>query len=137
MAELAFLRSSHLSRKGTIIKLHVTDFGPTAYGSDWFSYDFDEAIAASKQRTKDRAERYRSEFAEADRLCWLQEFPEAHTPEGLRRHSEKFGPEGVKEIADVYGVDLTAVTQARKPKRLSAGKRQRSVARARVALGKA
>lgn len=91
-------------------------------------------MAASKNRAKERVERSRDEFAAADRLYWLQEFPEAPTPEELRRRAQRFGPEYVQEVADALGVDLTASTEARKPKRLTSTQQRRSLARVREAL---
>jgi len=94
----------------------------------------DSALADARRRTRKRVERGKREAESADRRYWLAQFPEAPTPEGLRRHSERFGPKSVEEIAEAYGVDLTATTPARKPKRLSAGKSKRAVDRAHALL---
>jgi hypothetical protein len=101
---------------------------------DPFAYDVDSALAAARQRSRERGEQRKTEGASADHRYWLTQFPEVPRPERLRRHAERFGAEGIEEIADAYGVDLTATTRARTPKRLPAGKSKRATSRARASL---
>jgi hypothetical protein len=44
-------------------------------------------------------------------------------PEALRRHGERFGWECVQEIADFYGVDLTATTKTNRGRGRATGTR--------------
>jgi hypothetical protein len=97
------------------------------YVTNAISYDFkaalDEAVAPQPTTGLTAEQRY-----------WRTQFPEAPTPEDLRKYDERFGSEGVQEIADAYGVDLNASTPARRPERLTASRSKRSVQRAKAAL---
>lgn len=97
------------------------------YGGNWFAYNFETALTEADERAKERKRAAKQltadDEAEATRLCWLTHFPEAPTPEALRRHGERFGPEGVQQIADVYGVDLTVTTRTQRGKGRKTGKR--------------
>jgi hypothetical protein len=104
------------------------------YASDSLAYNFDAALNDARRREKERAQRDGNEVKIAERIFWLSPFPEAPTPEGLRRHTERFGSDGVAEVAAVYGVDLTATTKPRTPKRLTTRKSKRAIIRARAVL---
>jgi hypothetical protein len=101
--------------------------GSAPYGGSRYGYDFETELAKTRDRERVR-ERAKARLAqEPDRLFWLCEFPAPPTPEALRRQ-ERFGKEGVQETADVYGVDLTARTEVRQPKKVrSQARRSRAM----------
>jgi hypothetical protein len=104
------------------------------YGGNPLAYDFEAELtkARERERIQERAKVRRAR--ETERIFWLREFPTAPTPEALRRHAERFGKEGVQEIADLYGVDLEARTEVRRPRRLTSGQSARRTTRAREAI---
>jgi hypothetical protein len=104
----------------------------TIHAADPFA--FAAALSEALRRAKKRSQQKKTTGDSAERRYWLRHFPAPPTPEGLRRHAQRFGAECVQEIADAYGVDLTATTEARTPKRLSAGKSKRATQLALRAL---
>jgi hypothetical protein len=126
-----------------------------AYDSDPFAYDFDAALAASEEN--ERAVGAKEKAAELNpairfpifarsrtsypnkpkqgegKVVLVEDLP-APAPEELRRHAHRFGSECVQEVADAYGVDLAASTEARKRKRLTATRSKRATARARQVI---
>jgi hypothetical protein len=76
--------------------------------------------------------------AEADRqdeaAFWRGQYPEAPSPEALRRHMSKFGPDSVEHVATLYGVDPNGSSSG-KPRtgnRLKPTQSKRAAARARL-----
>jgi hypothetical protein len=85
------------------------------YGGNPFASDFEAELP--KPGVRERIwERAKVRLApETDPLFLFSVLPVPPTPEGLQRHAEKFGMEAVQEVADMYGVDLTARTEIRRP----------------------
>jgi hypothetical protein len=96
-----------------------------AYGS--YGYDFKVELAAAKKRqvarNQEKAARAREAELALQRTFWLSQFPDAPTPEALRRHGERLGWEGVQEVADAYSVDLTATTKTNRGRGRATGTR--------------
>lgn len=101
----------------------------TMYASTPFDYDFTSELASALAST----ERPPAALS-ADQRHWHKQFPDAPTPEALRKHAERFGPEGVEEIADAYGIDVHGSTAVRRTGRITRSRSRRSAQRAKEVL---